>query len=65
MKKWHQIILQIILIHSSKAIIYTCNVRLNKPALTATRSLCLEKPAFTCSNLTIETIEQGVKYVQS
>ena len=22
-------------------------------------------PAFTCSNLTIETLEQGVKYVQS
>ena len=28
---------------------------------------CLEKalPAFTCTNLTIETLEQGVKYVQS
>ena len=23
------------------------------------------KPAFTCSKLTIETLEQGVKYVQS
>ena len=23
------------------------------------------QPAFTCSKLTIETIEQGVKYVQS
>ena len=23
------------------------------------------QPAFTCSNLTIETLEQGVKYVQS
>ena len=23
------------------------------------------KAAFTCSNLTIETLEQGVKYVQS
>ena len=22
-------------------------------------------PAFTCSNLTIETLEQGVKYVKS
>ena len=22
------------------------------------------QPAFTCSNLTIETLEQGVKYVQ-
>ena len=31
--------------------------------------LCLlnesSQPAFTCSNLTIETLEQGVKYVQS
>ena len=24
----------------------------------------LTKPAFTCSKLTIETLEQGVKYVQ-
>ena len=23
------------------------------------------QPLFTCSNLTIETLEQGVKYVQS
>ena len=23
------------------------------------------QPAFTCSKLTIETLEQGVKYVQS
>ena len=25
----------------------------------------LSQPAFTCSKLTIETLEQGVKYVQS
>ena len=25
----------------------------------------LSQPAFTCSNITIETLEQGVKYVQS
>ena len=25
----------------------------------------LAQPAFTCSKLTIETLEQGVKYVQS
>ena len=25
----------------------------------------ISQPAFTCSKLTIETIEQGVKYVQS
>ena len=27
--------------------------------------LCQTQPAFTCSKLTIETLEQGVKYVQS
>ena len=25
----------------------------------------MTQPAFTCSKLTIETLEQGVKYVQS
>ena len=28
-------------------------------------SECTTQPAFTCSKLTIETLEQGVKYVQS
>ena len=27
--------------------------------------LKISQPAFTCSKLTIETLEQGVKYVQS
>ena len=27
--------------------------------------ICLNQPAITCSKLTIETLEQGVKYVQS
>ena len=27
--------------------------------------LAVSQPAFTCSKLTIETLEQGVKYVQS
>ena len=27
--------------------------------------LASSQPAFTCSKLTIETLEQGVKYVQS
>ena len=27
--------------------------------------LIISQPAFTCSKLTIETLEQGVKYVQS
>ena len=29
------------------------------------RILDTTQPLFTCSNLTIETLEQGVKYVQS
>ena len=29
------------------------------------KRLSLTQPAFTCSKLTIETLEQGVKYVQS
>ena len=32
---------------------------------TSFRGLLLNKPAFTCSKLTIETLEQGVKYVQN
>ena len=28
-------------------------------------SLQLSQPAFACSKLTIKTVEQGVKYVQS
>ena len=31
----------------------------------ADRQNSVTQPAFTCSKLTIETIEQGVKYVQS
>ena len=27
--------------------------------------MVLSQPAFTCSKLTIKTLEQGVKYVQS
>ena len=29
------------------------------------KTIDLTQPAFTCSKLTIETLEQGVKYVQS
>ena len=29
------------------------------------KQMIRSKPAFTCSKLTIETLEQGVKYVQS
>ena len=29
------------------------------------RKVFLSQPAFTCSKLTIETLEQGVQYVQS
>ena len=31
----------------------------------AALSWCASQPAFTCSKLTIEILEQGVKYVQS
>ena len=45
--------------------------RLNKVAILPKRELALDlaeeapQSAFTCSKLTIETPEQGVKYVQS
>ena len=40
---------------------------LNDAAMLLAHSLklSLSQPAFTCSKLTIETVEQGVKYVQS
>ena len=34
-------------------------------AFIAVLDLKLSQPAITCSKLTIETLEQGVKYVQS
>ena len=37
----------------------------NLPASTFARPKMPSQPAITCSNLTIETLEQGVKYVQS
>ena len=36
-----------------------------KKLVKTTFSQDLSKPTITCSNLTIETLEQGVKYVQS
>ena len=41
----------------------------NKACLCKIMSTCnkqhLTQPSFTCSKLTIETLEQGMKYVQS
>ena len=36
----------------------------NQPAY-QNKEVGVSQPAFTCSKLTIETLEQGVKYVQS
>ena len=36
-----------------------------KGALKKVHEPFISQPAFTCSNLTTETLEQGVKYVQS
>ena len=44
------------------------NMNLRKQILIRLRlllALSRSQPAFTCSKLTIETLEQGVKYVQS
>ena len=35
------------------------------PGFALMQSLPTSHPAFTCSKLTIETLEQGVKYIQS
>ena len=44
----------------------TCSVRTLLFALTITNLFPITtQPAITCSSLTLETLEQGVKYVQS
>ena len=35
------------------------------PSKTLKITLTISHPGFTCSKLTLETLEQGVKYVQS
>ena len=40
-------------------------VKINKDINEGLFLLSSSQPAFTCSNLTKETLEQGVKYVQS
>ena len=44
---------------------YTRRRARNKDLFTEDFMLHLLQPTFTCSNLTIETQEQGLKYVQS
>ena len=51
-------------------IIDFCKVEPHKNTIKSLKQIIVYKPiptqpAFTCSKLTIETIEQGVKYVQS
>ena len=44
----------------------TCSARTLLFALTITKLFPITtQPAITCSSLTLETLEQGVKYVQS
>ena len=40
---------------------------INKPIISVCKPILksLTQPAFTCSKLTIETLQQGMKYVQS
>ena len=50
-----------------------CQKKMSKAKILKFRRICfnifkvvkLSQPAFTCSELTIKTLEQGVKYVQS
>ena len=41
------------------------NLRLQESHVTGHVAPFLTQPAITCSKITIETLEQGVKYVQS
>ena len=43
----------------------TCNEIIVFHFCEKARDIATTQPAFTCSKLTIETLEQGVKYVQS
>ena len=47
--------------------IFTCNTHITTSGTNKNMKIreVQSKPAFTCSKLTIETLEQGVKYVQS
>ena len=44
---------------------YKCSYRTLFYQRTKITKAVTSQPAFTCSKLTIETLEQGVKYVQS
>ena len=51
--------------HLGTAMQYTLHGACFEPRIRLTVDLNLSQPAFTCSNLTIEPLEQGAKYVQS
>ena len=55
-----------------KDLVYPCHFSFNKlseyivmKTQQVTNVVVISQPAITCSKLTIETLEQGVKYVQS
>ena len=50
---------------SSKDLYSASYLVLNRNTIVPHSILNITQPAFTCSKLTIETLEQGVKYVQS
>ena len=54
-----------IVVAESAVILVQVKLLLSIFYVTLFRSNVVIQPAFTCSNLTIETLEQGVKYVQS
>ena len=54
-----------IVVAESAVILVQVKLLLSIFYVTLFRSNVVTQPAFTCSNLTIETLEQGVKYVQS
>ena len=57
---------QLISVCSNKTFFSSCKRQYwNGWDLSSAKTLIETQPAITCSKLTIETIEQGVKYVQS
>ena len=65
MLAFHQNIKQTLLNKQDPAIQYTIEYKIGNKCLNFWNINVTTQPAFTCSKLTIETLEQGVKYVQS
>ena len=49
----------------SSDLVVSCDELLTDPVPVSFCPANISQPAFTCSKLTIETLEQGVKYAQS